>query len=204
MKFIFRQPQLYRFLNMCNEEGLEKTVLDCGAGGKMPPLSVFLENGYKTSGIEISDKQIERAEVFSKEHKVNLNISKGDMRKLPFENDSFDYVYSYNSIFHMKKADIKKAVSEIKRVLKPGGLCLVNFLSVNDEDYGKGERAGDSEFFRIEDGEKILHSYYDINEAEEYFKDMKILFKENRILEKIYEGQKIKQGYVDYILRKSL
>ncbi|WP_331000762.1 class I SAM-dependent methyltransferase [Clostridium guangxiense] len=36
--------------------------------------------------MEISDKQIERAEAFSKEHKVNLNIDKGDMRKLPFEN----------------------------------------------------------------------------------------------------------------------
>ncbi|WP_347460391.1 class I SAM-dependent methyltransferase [Clostridium sp. DMHC 10] len=99
MKLIFRQPQLYRFLNFCNEEELEKTVLDCGAGGKMPPLSLFLQNGYKTYGIEISDKQIERAEAFSKEHKVNLNIDKGDMRKLPFENESFNYVYSYNSIF---------------------------------------------------------------------------------------------------------
>ncbi|MCD2348263.1 hypothetical protein LQK79_16490 [Clostridium guangxiense] len=29
---------------------------------------------------------MERAEAFSKEHKVNLNIDKGDMRKLPFEN----------------------------------------------------------------------------------------------------------------------
>lgn len=202
MKLIFRQPQLYRFLNFCNEEGLEKTILDCGAGGKMPPLSLFLQNGYKTYGIEISDKQIERAEAFSKEHKVNLNIANGDMRKLPFENESFNYVYSYNSIFHMKKADIKTAVNEIKRVLKPGGLCLVNFLSINDEDYRKGEKAGDGEFFRIEDGEKILHAYYDINEAEDHFKDMKILFKENRILERIYEGQKIKQGYIDYIVKK--
>lgn len=85
----------------------------------------------------------------------------------------------------MKKTDIKAAVNEIKRVLKPGGLCLVNFLSINDEDY-----------------EKVLHSYYDINEAEEHFKDMKILFKENRILERIYEGQRIRQGYIDYIVKK--
>ncbi|WP_347460392.1 hypothetical protein [Clostridium sp. DMHC 10] len=105
-------------------------------------------------------------------------------------------------VFSYEKADIKIAVNEIKRVLKPGGLCLVNFLSINDEDYGKGEKVGDGEFFRIEDGEKILHAYYDINEAEEHFKDMKILFKENRILERIYEGQKIKQGYIDYIVKR--
>ncbi|WP_234121296.1 class I SAM-dependent methyltransferase [Clostridium hydrogenum] len=202
MKFKFRQPQLYRFLEFCNEEGLEKTILDCGAGGNMPPLAVFLEHGYKTYGIEISDKQIKRAEAFSKENKVELNIAKGDMRKLPFENESFNYVYSYNSIFHMKKEDIKVAVNEIKRVLKPGGICLINFLSINDEDYEKGEKAGEGEYFRIEDGEKVLHAYYDINEAEEHFKDMKILFKENRILERIYEGEKIRQGYIDYIIKK--
>ncbi|WP_406788581.1 hypothetical protein [Clostridium neuense] len=60
--------------------------------------------------------------------------------------------------------------------------------------------------------EKILRTYgildvnfyttYDINEADKYFKGMKILFKENRVLERIYEGQKIKQGYIDYIIKK--
>lgn len=33
---------------------------------------------------------------------------------------------------------------------------------------------------------------------------MKILFKENRILERIYEGEKIRQGYIDYIVKKLL
>ena len=32
---------------------------------------------------------------------------------------------------------------------------------------------------------------------------MRILFKENRILERIYEGEKIKQGYIDYIVQKN-
>lgn len=29
---------------------------------------------------------------------------------------------------------------------------------------------------------------------------MKIIYKENRIIERLYEGEKIKQGYIDYIL----
>lgn len=202
MKLILKQPQLYRFLNYCNESNLEKSVLDCGAGGDCPPLALFSDYGYKTNGIEISDSQIEKAKVFSEKYGFELNISKGDMRKLPFEDESISYIYSYNSIFHMIKNDMMKSVNEIKRVLKPEGICCINFLSVLDSGYGEGEKLGEGEFLQIERNEKVIHSYYSIDEAEKHFNDMKILFKENRILERIYEGKKIKQGYIDYIVQK--
>ena len=47
------------FKNECNKINLEKTVLDCGAGGRRPPLALFYNDGYKTAGIEILDSQIE-------------------------------------------------------------------------------------------------------------------------------------------------
>lgn len=31
---------------------------------------------------------------------------------------------------------------------------------------------------------------------------MKILYKESRVLERIFEGKKIRQGFVDYIVKK--
>lgn len=103
MDYLIKQVQLYKFLDYCNGCDLEKSVLDCGAGGAYPPLSIFSEFGYKTYGIEISDSQIEKAEKFSEQHNLELNISKGDMRKLPFGNEAISYIYSYNSIFHMTK-----------------------------------------------------------------------------------------------------
>ena len=100
MEILLRQPQIYQFITYCNNNGLEKAVLDCGAGGSCPPLALFSEHGYKTYGIEICDSQIEEAKVFSEKHNLELNITKGDMRKLPFEDESISYVYSYNSIFN--------------------------------------------------------------------------------------------------------
>jgi ubiquinone/menaquinone biosynthesis C-methylase UbiE len=202
MKLLIKQTQLYRFLNYCNDCELEKSVLDCGAGGDYPPLALFSEYGYKTYGIEISDSQIKKAKAFSEKFGVKLNITKGDMRELPFEDESISYIYSYNSIFHMTKKDITKSVNEIKRILKPGGIYCINFLSLHDGWYGKGEELGENEFLQIERGEKVIHTYYDIDEAEKHFEDMKILFKENRIIERVYEGEKIKQGYIDYIVQK--
>lgn len=88
------------------------------------------------------------------------------------------------------------------RVLKPQSLLFVNFGSVNDFRYGQDVKAGEEEFLHPEDGEMVLHSYYDINEADKYFEGMDIIHKENRILERIFEGERITQGYIDYIARK--
>ena len=119
MKTAFWQSQLYTFLMYCNGHGLEKEILDCGAGGKTPPLAIFKEHGYETCGIEIDDEQIDKANKFEEERGIDLNIQKGDMRDLPFENSSKNYIYSYNSIFHMNKKEVAQTISEIKRVLKP-------------------------------------------------------------------------------------
>ncbi|MDV3425788.1 MAG: SAM-dependent methyltransferase, partial [Bacillota bacterium] len=43
---------------------------------------------------------------------------------------------------------------------------------------------------------------FDECEPDKYFQDMKILYKESRVLERIYEGEKIRQGFVDYIFKK--
>jgi SAM-dependent methyltransferase len=202
MDIIFKQPQLYRFLQYCNESGLEKSILDCGAGGECPPLAVFANEGYKTQGIEIDDTQLEKAASFEDKHNFKLDILKGDIRKLPFDDESISFVYSYNTIFHMKKDDIMVAVQEIRRVLIPKGLCLVNFLSIFDEGYGEGEEIGEGEYIQLERGASVIHSYLKLEEGEKYFKGLNILFKESRILERIHEGKKIKQAYVDYILQK--
>ncbi|MFX1499610.1 MAG: class I SAM-dependent methyltransferase [Promethearchaeota archaeon] len=57
----------------------------------------------------------------------------GDIRNIPFDSNYFGYVYSWNTIFHMSKKDIKKSIGEMILVLKPGGFCFVNFLSVDSE-----------------------------------------------------------------------
>lgn len=202
MKDIFRQTQLYKFIKYCNETEIEKSVLDCGAGGNCPPLALFAEHGYRAVGIEMSESQIESANKFISDRGLNVEITKGDMRKLPFKDEAFGFAYSYNSIFHMTKADIKKSMDEIKRVIKPEGLCFVNFLSVDDEDCGVGKVLGRNEFIQNEDGEEVIHCYYEDSEAEDNFDGMEIVFKEKRLLERIYEGKIIKQGYIDYILKK--
>ncbi len=90
MKMIIRQTQLYNFLNFCNKSGLQKNVLDCGAGGDCPPLSLFHFYGYEIRGIELNEEQMIKANEFAKERGLELNISQGNMLYIPFEDELTD------------------------------------------------------------------------------------------------------------------
>lgn len=124
------------------------------------------------------------------------------MRKLRFDDESFSFVYSYNSVFHMTKKDVSKSIDEMKRVLKKNGLLFVNFLTTSDFRCGEGIDIGNNQYEQMEDDIPVIHSYFEECEVEKYFEDMGILYKENRVLERIFEGKKIRQGFVDYILKK--
>lgn len=53
--------------------------------------------------------------------------------KLPLADAQFDFVV-LNSVFtHMMPAEVENYLSEISRVLKIGGRCLVSFFLINDE-----------------------------------------------------------------------
>ncbi|MEK4355109.1 class I SAM-dependent methyltransferase [Paenibacillus sp. FSL R5-0475] len=176
---LFKQIPLYRFLALCNESGMEKTILDCGAGGDTPPLSLFANYGYATYGIEMNVEQMNRANQFAAERGQNLNIHQGDMRQLALNDESMSFVYSYNSIFHMRKQDVKEAINELKRVLKPGGLIFVNFLTIKDFRVGDGVDLGEHQYEQMEDDELVIHSYYDYDEADSMFSDMQLIYKED-------------------------
>lgn len=203
MKPIFRQNQLFTFLLYCNDVKLEKKILDCGAGGNLPPLAIFAEYGYETHGIDIDREQIERAKNFEVEHNLELGIKEGNMKSLSFDDESISFIYSYNSIFHMSKDEIGIVVKEIYRVLPKGGLAFINFTSTSDFRATMGEKVRDGEYLQLEHGEKILHSYFEENEAEKYFDGFKVIYKEKRIRDGYAsEDMKITLGFIDYIIEK--
>jgi hypothetical protein len=61
---------LYEFLRRCNANPLPREVLDCGAGGSEPPLSLFYQYGYKTYGIEIAETALAEARRFCAENSM--------------------------------------------------------------------------------------------------------------------------------------
>jgi SAM-dependent methyltransferase len=56
------------------------------------------------------------------QHQSNVNFVKGDAHKLPFQDNSFDVVTCQTVLIHLK--DPKMALSEMKRVVKKGGIVI--------------------------------------------------------------------------------
>ena len=199
MNQISRATPLYEFLRLCNESTLERIVLDCGAGGENPPLSLFYQAGYKTFGIEIAEKPLGQAKEFCRKNEMDLNIINADMRHIPFINEQFGFAYSFNAIFFMTKPDIAVSMSEMARVLKPGGLCYVNFKSIDDPDdrtFCKSaftsRLLGSTHFARFED-----------DEADRYFDDFEILLKEKRCIDRLFDCRRLKTVLIQYIGQKN-
>lgn len=202
MQYLLRAIPLYHLARMSADEDLEKSVLDCGAGGNMPPLYLFHSLGYETAGIEIDEGQISKANAFCKSNDAELNIQKGDMRSLPFDDDSFGVVYSFNSIFHMPKADIGTSIREMVRVLKRGGLCYFNLLSAEDDGYGEGQELNTGEFVQAEGDGKVIHSYFTDEEIDGTIHNVRIEYKEKRSIYIYDDDDTYHPVYLDYIVKK--
>ncbi len=190
--FILSHPlvrPLYGFLRECNESPLEKVILDCGAGGNYPPLALFHQNGYKTYGIDTSDGEIKLARKFCEENNIELTIVKGDIRDIPFGDESMSFVYSINTVCHLPKKDTAIALKEMERVLTPKGLLFVNLASVDDLYFGRGKKVGKGEFIQEYDWyldivkEGHVCSYYEDGEPDKYFGHFEIIRKEKRVTE---------------------
>ena len=200
-----RAVQLNTFLGYCDESELDKVILECGAGvwSDIEPLFVrFYHKGYQVHGVEISAERLAYSAEYCQKNAISADLRLADMQALPYQDASLSFVFSYNAIFHMRKDGIRRSVAEIERVLKPGGLCFVNFLSKEDQNYGKGRRIAPGEFEQEEAGHLTIHTYYDDNEAESHFANFEVLFKEKRTLWRLWQNKLIRQGYIDYIARK--
>jgi len=95
----------------------------CGVGTWMIP---FIKNNFECIGIDISPKQLEFAKKFARKHKAELKLKTANMLELPFDDDKFDYVISVAALHHLDSNKKRlKALSEMKRVLKPDGKIFI-------------------------------------------------------------------------------
>lgn len=97
-------------------------ILDvgCGKGFMMHDFAIALP-GALIAGIDISDYAIKHALTDMKPF-----IKKGNAKKLPYQDKSFDLVISINTIHNLPRQDCKKALQEIERVSKNHAFITVD------------------------------------------------------------------------------
>ncbi len=109
--------QLARHVNLQNE--LHLLEVGCGTGGA----SVYFaaERGLEVTGIDVDPEEVELS-CQNGAGVPNLRFQAASATELPFEDGSFDIVYSYYVMHHVD--DWLGALREIARVLKPKGYFI--------------------------------------------------------------------------------
>ena len=198
---------LYSFLKLIENSPLEKKILDCGAGGPKPPLVLFHNHGFDAYGIDISESQINRAKEFCEENEIKIDFRIGDMRLIPFENNFFSHIFTQHSICHLSKKDARNGIEEMYRVLRKEGYCFVDFMSVDCSYFrsptlGKEIRKGEFQY-TDDDGDLVLHSFYDDDEPEEFFRQFEIVRKDKIVSEYRSDPGQRTDCYLHYYLKKT-
>lgn len=90
----------------------------CGTGLILRRVEPFAR---RATGIDISPGMLEVA------RERGLEVLEGNATELPFEDESFDLVYSFKVLAHVK--DIDLAFDEMLRVTRPGGRLVLEFYN---------------------------------------------------------------------------
>ena len=101
---------------------LDPLILDVGCGDGRHTILIE-KNGGRAIGIDLSKNMLEEA----KSLYSNGDFRKMDMRKLLFDDNSFDGIWTSGSIYHVTKSEARKVIREFRRVLKMNGVVAVSF-----------------------------------------------------------------------------
>ena len=100
------------------------TILEIGFGNGYLIRKLSDKNYQKLYGIDISPDMLTIATRKNREKikqgKIELKLA--NVQDLPIENSSIEKVYTINTVYFWQ--DIQQGFSEIRRVLKPGGIFL--------------------------------------------------------------------------------
>ena len=150
-------------------------ILDvgCGYGRTLDELN---SKGYANlTGIDFSQSMIDRG----KKEFPQLNFLKNSNGNIPFTDKSFDSVLLLAVLTCIRKdTEQRKLISEIKRVLKPGGIIYINDFLLNEDQrnidrYNQYEKEFKSYgVFKLAEGAIIRHH------SEKYIAELSSCFEE--------------------------
>ncbi len=144
--------------------GAKRTLdLGCGVGRHV---RLFASEGFESHGLDASEGGIAFTREAARREGLAVILKVGEMTALPYVDGAFDYVLSFNVIYHGDRSVVARAISEIRRVLKPGGLFQGTMLSKRNGHYGKGAEVAPDTFVDDSGVDDKDHPHFYCNAAE--------------------------------------
>ena len=96
-------------------------VLDLGCGCGVPVSRMLAEAGCSTTGVDVSDVQVERARRLV----PGATFLRADMTQVVFDDSSFDGIVCLYAVIHVPLHQQPALLARMARWLKPGGVLLM-------------------------------------------------------------------------------
>ncbi|HCJ67693.1 MAG TPA: hypothetical protein DHV62_10375 [Elusimicrobia bacterium] len=117
---------LEKFLSVVKKGG---KIIDVGCGPGIET-KFIIGKGFRYEGIDLSQKMIEIA----KRNNPTATFRIMDMHELNYSDNEFDGIMALESLIHLPKSEVRTIITDLCRILKPGGVILLALQK------GKGEK----------------------------------------------------------------
>jgi SAM-dependent methyltransferase len=113
------------------EQGSVGLDAGCGIGTHTIQLGEAVGPGGKVTGLDISPGFLDFARKTAQQSGMSerLDFQQGDMLDLPFEDNTFDWVWCKDSLWPGRGKDPVVGLKEFARVVRPGGIIAVLYWS---------------------------------------------------------------------------
>jgi ubiquinone/menaquinone biosynthesis C-methylase UbiE len=177
--FRFMQKRVFSFMHL--KECQHFLDIGCGTGWAVRCAANLVKEGGEAYGIDIAPRMIEKARENANGLK-NVHFLQADAENLPFEDNFFDAIICTNSFHHYLHP--LKVLTEVHRVLKPGGRIHILDLTSDgflgrmiDRQYRKRER------------EHV--KYYSSREYRDFFNKSKLSYISSKLIVPIIMAMKL-------------
>lgn len=96
--------------------------LGCGPGLDAPALAAV---GLDYTGVDLSFEAVATCE------RRGFRACVADVTLLPFSTGVFDAVWTMSTLLHLNQEELEAALSEIRRVVRPGGIAAIGLWGVD-------------------------------------------------------------------------
>lgn len=124
---------------------------------------IFSGNGFKVTGIEISETAIELSKKYFGD---SIKVHHGSVTEMPFDKELYDGIFCYALIHLLNEKERIKLIEDCYNQLKPNGYMVFIAISKVDERYGFGKEISKD---RFENQHGITMFFYDSDSVENEF-----------------------------------